>query len=111
MRWPAVFAVLAALAACGDSAASGPFDGLPLDGDFTVGVDAPVHVARNAWDPLVRQDALAPFFVLPGDGAGDWIADASLSPRYIPHAVDPTQGYLITANADPVGATSRWVFH
>ncbi|HEX3479370.1 MAG TPA: penicillin acylase family protein [Kofleriaceae bacterium] len=58
-----------------------------------------------AWDPLVRQDALAPFFVLPGDGTADWIAGAVLSPRYIPHAVDPAQGTLITANADPVGAT------
>jgi penicillin amidase len=58
-----------------------------------------------AWDPRVRQDAQAPFFVLPGDGTGDWIAGATLSPRYIPHAVDPVQGTLITANADPVGAT------
>ncbi|HEX8111305.1 MAG TPA: penicillin acylase family protein, partial [Kofleriaceae bacterium] len=47
MRWPAVFAVLAALAGCGENAASAAFDGLPLDGDFTVGVDAPVHVARD----------------------------------------------------------------
>ena len=61
--------------------------------------------AAYAWDPLVRQDAPAPFLVLPGDGTGDWIAGASLSPRYIPHAVNPTQGYLVTANADPVGAT------
>jgi penicillin amidase len=58
-----------------------------------------------AWDPLVRQDAQAPFFVLPGDGTGDWIAGATLSPRYIPHAVGPVQGTLITASADPVGAT------
>lgn len=61
--------------------------------------------AAYGWDPLVRQDALAPFLVLPGDGAGDWIAGASLSPRYIPHAVDPAQGILVSANADPVGAT------
>jgi hypothetical protein len=38
-------------------------------------------------------------------GPGDGIAGAMLSPRYIPHAVDPAQGTLITANADPVGAT------
>jgi penicillin amidase len=61
--------------------------------------------AADAWDPLVRQDALAPFFVLPGDGSGDWIDGVALPPRYIPHAVDPPQGYLVTANADPVGAT------
>ena len=54
--------------------------------------------------------ASGPFDGLPGDGAGDWIAGASRSPRYIPRAVDPTQGTLITANADPVGASSRWVF-
>lgn len=91
MRWPAVLTVLAAPAGCGEGAASGPFDG------------------DHAWDPGVRQDALAPFFVRPGDAAGDWSAGASRSPRYIPHAVDPTQGYPITANADPAGATSRWV--
>lgn len=61
--------------------------------------------AAMAWDPLVRQDSLAPFFVLPGDGGGDWIDGEALLPRYIPHAVDPPQGYLVTANADPVGAT------
>src|SRR5215813_11307036 len=49
MRWPAVLAVLAALAGCGENAASAPFDGLPLDGDFTVGVGAPVHVARDRY--------------------------------------------------------------
>ena len=61
--------------------------------------------AAYAWDPLTNQDGLAPFFVLPGDGAGDWIQDRSLSPRFVPHAIDPDQGYLVTANADPVGAT------
>ena len=49
MRWPAVLAVLAVVAGCGENAASAPFDGLPLDGDFTVGVDAPVHVARDRY--------------------------------------------------------------
>ncbi|HMG20569.1 MAG TPA: penicillin acylase family protein, partial [Kofleriaceae bacterium] len=73
---------------------------------WTTQAEIPVRKpAAYAWDPLVRQDALAPFFVLPGDGAGDWIEGAALSPRYIPHAVDPAQGYLVTANADPVGAT------
>jgi acyl-homoserine lactone acylase PvdQ len=61
--------------------------------------------AAYGWDPLVRQDAAAPFFVLPGDGSGDWISGTALSPRYIPHAVDPASGSLVTANADPVGAT------
>jgi acyl-homoserine lactone acylase PvdQ len=48
MRWPAVFAVLA-LAGCGEGDASGPFDGLPLDGNFRVAVDAPVHVACDRY--------------------------------------------------------------
>jgi hypothetical protein len=46
MRWPAVFAVVA-LAVCGEGHASGPLDGLPLDGNFRVAVDAPVHVTRD----------------------------------------------------------------
>jgi len=61
--------------------------------------------AAYAWDPLTRQDSLAPFFVLPGNGEGDWLADHPLSPRVVPHAIDPPAGYLVTANADPVGAT------
>lgn len=125
MRWPAVFAVLAVLAGCGENAASAPFDGLPLDGDVTVGVDAPVHAARDrhgiahilagsladaafvqgrvtAHGRLPQVDVL---FVLPGDGTGDSVAGATPSPRYIPHAVDSAQGTLIPTNADPVGAT------
>ncbi|HEU4734896.1 MAG TPA: penicillin acylase family protein [Kofleriaceae bacterium] len=61
--------------------------------------------AAYAWDPLVRQDGLAPFFVLPGTGEADWIEGQALSPRFIPHAIDPAQGYLVATNADPVGAT------
>src|ERR1044071_10300827 len=49
MRWPAVFAVHAALAGCGDALASGPFDGLPLDGDLRFDIDPPVHVARGRY--------------------------------------------------------------
>jgi len=57
------------------------------------------------WDPLTNQDGLAPFFVLPGDGDGDWLAGRTLSSRFVPHAVDPAPGYLVAGNADPVGAT------
>ena len=40
----------ATLLACGDNnGPSGPFQGLPLDETFTVGVDAPVHVARDRY--------------------------------------------------------------
>jgi len=61
--------------------------------------------AAYAWDPLTNQDGLAPFFVLPGNGDGDWLKNHPLPPRFVPHAIDPAQGYLVTANADPVGAT------
>jgi len=46
MRAATVF-VAGVLAACTASAELGPFDGLPLDGDFVVGTAAPVHVARD----------------------------------------------------------------
>ncbi|MGN6108240.1 MAG: penicillin acylase family protein, partial [Kofleriaceae bacterium] len=43
----------------------------------------------------------APWFVLPGDGSCKW--ESELAPRDIPHSIDPAKGYLVTANADPVG--------
>jgi penicillin amidase len=61
--------------------------------------------AAYAWDPLTNPDGLAPFFVMPGSGEGDWLPAHALSPRVVPHAIDPPQGYLVSANADPVGAT------
>jgi penicillin amidase len=61
--------------------------------------------AAYAWDPLTHQDGLAPFFVLPGTGDGDWLAAHPLPPQLVPHAIDPPAGYLVSANADPVGAT------
>jgi len=48
MRWPSVFVGFGVLAACADPL-SGPFDGLPVDGDFTAQVSAPVHVARDRY--------------------------------------------------------------
>jgi len=61
--------------------------------------------AAYTWDPRTRQDALAPFFVLPGDGTADWLAGRTLAPRFVPHAIDPAQGYLVASGGDPVGAT------
>jgi hypothetical protein len=52
----------------------------------------------------MRWPAVFAVLALPGDGVGGRIASASQSPRYIPPAVDPAQGTLITANADPVVA-------
>lgn len=55
------------------------------------------------WNATTNPTGLAPFFVLPGDGAAEW--QGRMDSRYVPHAIDPAQGYLATANADPVGAT------
>ncbi len=59
--------------------------------------------AATTWSPLTAQDGLAPFFALPGDGTAEW--EGTLAARYIPAAIDPPVGYLVSANADPVGAT------
>lgn len=59
--------------------------------------------AAYAWDAATNPDGAAPFFVLPGDGSAEW--EGLVDTRYIPHAIDPPQGYLATANSDPVGET------
>ncbi len=59
--------------------------------------------AAYAWDPVTNPDGLAPFMVLPGDGTAEW--NGRMDSRYVPHSINPAQGYLATANADPVGAT------
>ncbi len=50
-----------------------------------------------------RAPGHAPWKVLPGDGSAEWGPD--MDPRYIPHAYNPMQGFLATANADPIGVT------
>ncbi|MEZ4358906.1 MAG: penicillin acylase family protein [Kofleriaceae bacterium] len=59
--------------------------------------------AAYTWNPATNPDGLAPWFVLPADGSADW--QGYLSSRYVPHAINPAQGFLATANSDPVGAT------
>jgi penicillin G amidase len=59
--------------------------------------------AAYTWHPVDAPDGLAPFFVLPGDGSVEW--EGFMSSRYIPHAVNPPEHYLATANSDPVGAS------
>ncbi|MDX2093112.1 MAG: penicillin acylase family protein [Kofleriaceae bacterium] len=83
---------------------------------WTTHANVPVRGdAAYTWNAATNPDAPAPFFVLPGDGGTEWLRDGStavvsMSPRYIPHARDggaaPPLAYLITANADPVGATA-----
>ncbi|HEU0034793.1 MAG TPA: penicillin acylase family protein [Kofleriaceae bacterium] len=59
--------------------------------------------AAYTWNAATNPNGAAPFFILDGRGGFDWVG--AVSPRYVPHAKNPPQGYLATANADPVGAT------
>ncbi|HEX7097261.1 MAG TPA: penicillin acylase family protein, partial [Acidimicrobiales bacterium] len=71
---------------------------------WTTQAAVPVRApAAYAWNATTNPDGLAPFFVLPGDGSAEW--EGLLDSRYIPHAENPAQGYIATANADPVGET------
>src|SRR5207237_4284276 len=59
------------------------------------------------WSQILRMPRRAaghaPWKVLPGDGSAEWGGD--LDPKYIPHAYDPDQGFIATANNDPIGVT------
>jgi penicillin amidase len=55
-----------------------------------------------SWDPATGA-GVAPWWIVPGDGSCEW--DGWIDARYIPHARDPARGFLVTANADPVGST------
>ena len=60
------------------------------------------------WNIDTAPDAAAPFFILPGDGTAEW--RGQVAPRYVPHAIlrpgeVHTTPFIVTANADPVGAT------
>jgi len=69
---------------------------------WTTHAKVPLRTAAEyTWDPIDNPDGLAPFMVLPGDGSVGW--EGWMSSRYIPHAINPAQNYLATANSDPVG--------
>ncbi|HUH02416.1 MAG TPA: penicillin acylase family protein [Kofleriaceae bacterium] len=71
---------------------------------WTSNADVPLRgAAAYTWDPETNPDGVSPLFVLPADGSAEW--EGQLDSRYIPHAIDPAQGFLVTANSDPVGAT------
>ncbi len=59
--------------------------------------------AAYSWDAIDNPGGLAPFMVLPGDGVADW--EGWVSPRYLPHAINPASGRIVTANSDGVGET------
>lgn len=76
------------------------------DGDIFWSTQSRVPVRAPAaltYDP-VTQTGLSPAMVLPGDGSAEWIG--SVDERYLPHDLNPTKGFIATANADPVGATA-----
>ncbi|HEU4404213.1 MAG TPA: penicillin acylase family protein [Polyangiaceae bacterium] len=60
-----------------------------------------------------RPAGIKPWLVLPGDGTAEWgngddkwDADDYVDPTKMPRAFDPAKGYLVTANADPIGVTA-----
>ncbi len=59
--------------------------------------------AAYAWNAVTNPDGVAPFMVMPGDGSADWTG--TMDTRYVPHVINPTAGFIVTANSDPVGAT------
>jgi penicillin amidase len=58
--------------------------------------------AALSWDPATYSGQL-PCFVLPGDGSAEWTG--FWPDEQVPWAKNPPQGYLATANNDPVGGT------
>lgn len=81
-----------------------------LERDFRCGgqnwviADTQGHIG---WTETVRvprrQKGFAPWKVMPGDGSAEWGPD--MDGRFIPQAYDPMQGYIATANNDPIGVT------
>ena len=81
-----------------------------LDRDLRTGgqnwmiADDQGHIGWTQISRVPRRPATsAPWKVLPGDGSAEWMGD--LDAQYIPHAIDPAAGFLVTANNDPVGVT------
>ncbi|RME25208.1 MAG: penicillin acylase family protein, partial [Deltaproteobacteria bacterium] len=76
------------------------------DGDIYWSTSSKVPLREPAalsYDPS-RGTGFAPCFVLPGDGGYEWTGEY-LSDRYLPHDLNPSKGYLSTANQDQVGVT------
>ena len=78
---------------------------------WTTNAEIPLRSAATyRWNAQTRPDDAAPFFVLSGEGGFEW--EGRMPAAYIPHARSPQlvkamppQYQLVTANADPVGAT------
>jgi penicillin amidase len=81
-----------------------------LDRDFKYGGQNWVigdDQGNFGWTEVIRVPRRAaghaPWKVLPVDGSAEWGAD--MHPRYIPHAYNPAEGFIATANNDPIGVT------
>lgn len=77
---------------------------------YTSSVTIPVRSAdARTYDPATYEGN-SPCFVLDGTGDHEWMragdgSIASVPFETIPHALNPTENYIATANADPVGVT------
>jgi penicillin amidase len=93
-----------------------PDDFLAATGQFGVGAqnwvygDVNGHIAYAAYVHVPVRAHLAtppvanpPWLPFPGDGCCEWTGMVPLAE--MPHAVDPAQGFLITANGDALGYT------
>jgi len=93
-----------------DTAASMQEAVAALDRDFKYGGQNWVigdDQGNFGWTESVRVPVRAPghppWKILPGDGTAEWGADLDL--KYVPHAYNPAQGFIATANNDPIGVT------
>lgn len=62
-----------------------------------------------AWTQAIRipkrPKTSKPWKVMPGDGSAEW--NGYFDPKLAPHAKNPSKGFLVTANADPLGVTDQ----
>lgn len=54
------------------------------------------------FDVSSNPGGVAPWWVVPGDGSCEW--EGYFAAENIPNATNPPTGFLVTANADPIGA-------
>jgi len=82
-----------------------------LDANFKYGGQNWVMADRSGdilWTQTIRipkrPAGAKPWLVLPGDGSAEWLGyfDSTVAPA----AKNPAKGYLVTANADPLGTTA-----
>ncbi|UQA61601.1 penicillin acylase family protein [Polyangium aurulentum] len=68
---------------------------------WTSHVNVPIRDPKAlAWDPATYTGTL-PCLVLPGDGSAEW--KGSLASELVPWTKNPAEGFVATANNDPIG--------